>query len=173
MITTWNKPAEGEFIPYQQTYFDQIPDNDLIRVLEADLQQLTDWMEAKDPSFGDYRYADGKWTVKEVMNHVNDTERIMVYRALSFARGEKQELPGFEQDDYVTAAMLGERTLEDLLDEFTSIRTATLSFFRSLSETQLQMGGKANGHYMTVNALCHVIAGHSMHHFKILLERYV
>ncbi len=95
----WNRPAEGEFIPYQQTYFDQILGKDLISALEADGENLAGLLQEQDAAFGDFRYEEGKWSVKEVMNHINDTERIMVYRALSFTRGEQQELPGFEQDD--------------------------------------------------------------------------
>lgn len=168
----WNRPAEGEFIPYQQTYFDQILGKDLISALEADGENLAGLLQEQDAAFGDFRYEEGKWSVKEVMNHINDTERIMVYRALSFTRGEQQELPGFEQDDYVAVAGLEHRSLRELTDEFTAIRAASLTFFRSLTESDLSKGGKANGHYMSVNALCHVVAGHSIHHFNILKSRY-
>ena len=121
---------------------------------------------------GDFRYAPGKWTVKETLGHVSDTERIFTYRALRIGRDDKTPLPGFEQDDYIRTAGFAERTLADLADEFASVRGATLTLFHSFEEETWSRRGVASQKEVTARALGFITAGHQIHHRLILEERY-
>src|SRR6202034_4604784 len=121
---------------------------------------------------GNFRYAADKWTVKEVVGHISDTERIFAYRALRLARADETALSGFEQDDYVLAGAFGERTLADLVEEFAFVRGATSALFHSLGEQAWLRRGIANKNEVTVRALAFIIAGHELHHRALLKERY-
>lgn len=121
---------------------------------------------------GDVRYAENKWTVKEVLSHINDTERIMAYRALRFARNDETELQGYDETDYATYSNANNRTIGNLVAEFEEIRKSTLSLFDSFSDDMLALVGTANGMSIDVKALGLVIAGHSLHHCNILKDRY-
>lgn len=121
----------------------------------------------------DYRYAPEKWSVKEVLGHVIDTERIMGYRALRIARGDKKPMEGFEQDDYVRVAQFGHRTLAGLVEEFNAVRRATLLLFQNLEPQAWTRRGIANEKEVSVRALAYIIAGHELHHRNILQEQYL
>jgi len=121
---------------------------------------------------GNYSYEDGKWTVKEVIGHLIDTERVMAYRAMCIARGEKKPLPGFEQDDYVKFGNFNKRELSDLIYEFRLLRESNLLLAKGFDEECLQKRGVASNHEITVLALLYIIAGHENHHMRILQERY-
>ncbi len=121
----------------------------------------------------DYAYAEGKWTLKELLQHCIDTERIMVYRALCIARGEKQSLPGFDENSYAAASNANIRTWEGLVEEMQLVRKSTILMFDSFNEEQLQQRGSANNHPITCNALGFIIAGHFLHHERIVKERYL
>jgi len=127
---------------------------------------------ARSERDGNFRYAADKWTVKEVLGHVTDSERIFAYRALCIARADQTPLSGFEQDDYVRAGGFGERTLSDLVEEFALVRSATSAFFHSLGDDVWLRRGVANKNEVTVRALAFIIAGHELHHREILKERY-
>ena len=127
---------------------------------------------ARSEREGNFRYAPEKWTVKEVLGHVNDTERIFTYRALRIARGDQTPLSGFEQDDYVRGGNFAERTLADLADEFGYVRSASIALFRSLQKEAWSRRGVANEKDVTVRALAFIVAGHELHHRLILEERY-
>jgi len=120
-----------------------------------------------------YAYTDGKWSVAEVLVHLMDTERIFQYRALRFARNDKTELKGFEQDDYIPESEANGRDKEDVLREFLAIRNSSIALFKSFHEEQLKRSGKANGATMSVRALGCIICGHQAHHFNILKQRYL
>lgn len=120
----------------------------------------------------DYAYAPGKWTVKKLLNHIVDTERIFIYRALCIARGDQTPLPGYDENDYAEAAQVGHRSLVDLAHEFQSVRSATLSLFNSFGEHELLRTGIANGNAMSVNAIGFIIIGHALHHEVVARERY-
>jgi uncharacterized damage-inducible protein DinB len=120
-----------------------------------------------------YRYAEGKWTIKEVLVHIIDDERIYAYRALRFARNDTTELPGFEQDDYARHSGANERTLKDILKEYTAVRNSTIAFFNSLDQKALTRAGVANKNLVSVRALAYHIAGHELHHINIIKERYL
>jgi uncharacterized damage-inducible protein DinB len=120
-----------------------------------------------------YRYASNKWTIKEILVHIIDDERIYAYRALCFARNEKTKLPGFEQDDYVSFSNANDRPIENILQEYEAVRNATIALFEGLDETALLREGVANNNLATVRALGYHIAGHELHHINIIKEKYL
>jgi hypothetical protein len=157
---------------YHERYINLTEDLELIDVLVKSLNDL----EALDLSFlneiGDKAYAPGKWTVKEVLQHLIDCERIFNYRTLLFARNDKTPVPGFDQDYYVKTSNAGTRTVNSLVDELKSVRRSTISLFGSFNDTQLKRKGISWKYEMSVLAMGFTIAGHQIHHFNILRERY-
>ena len=166
------RPEPNEYAPFYETYVSLIPGKDVLGVLEAHRLQMVQLFAGRSERDGNFRYAPGKWTVKEVLGHVNDAERIFTYRALRIARGDQKPLVGFEQDDYVRAAGSHERTLADLAEEFAVVRSASIVLFRSLGEEAWIRRGTASNHEVTVRALGYITAGHELHHRRILEERY-
>jgi hypothetical protein len=146
--------------------------NDIVAVLEAQRLQMIQLFAARSERDGNFRYAPEKWTVKEVLGHVSDTERIFAYRALRIARGDQTPLSGFEQDDYVRAGAFGERSLADLAEEFAHVRAATVALFHPLDKEAWVRRGAANKNEVSVRALAFIVAGHELHHRRILEERY-
>lgn len=170
---TANRPQPGDYIPYQTTYIDTVGDGDVVDILNAQYTSLSTFLRSIPQDKALYAYADGKWTVKEVIGHLTDTERIMAYRLLRFSRNDHNPLPGFEQDDYIANAHFNQIALNDLVDEFIAVRKANLYLFNSLSADQKKLSGTASGNRITVNALLYIIAGHANHHVNILKERYL
>jgi len=166
------RPEPGEYAPYYETYISKVKGSDILGILEAQRLQMAQLFAARSERDGNFRYATGKWTVKEVLGHVNDTERIFTYRALRIARGDQTALPGFEQDDYVRGGNFAERTLTDLADEFELVRAASIALFRSLPKEAWQRRGIASEKEVTARALAFIVAGHEIHHRLILEERY-
>jgi hypothetical protein len=169
---TKNRPAPGDYAPYAEQYVVLVTGNDVLEALKTQLKQTTMLFSGRSERDGNFRYAPGKWTVKEVVGHVADTERIFAYRALRFARGDQTPLAGFEQEDFVRAASFGARKLSDLVEEYADVRQASLDLFSSLDEEAWLRHGVASENRVTVLALAYLIAGHELHHRKILEERY-
>jgi uncharacterized damage-inducible protein DinB len=167
------RPAAGEYAEFYAKYVAMVPGTDVLGALEAQRLVMAQLLGARSEREGNFRYAPGKWTVKEVVGHVADSERIFAYRALRFARGDRTPLAGFEQDDYVKSGGFSERTLADLAEEFSDVRTATIALLSGLDEEAWQKRGIANNHEITVRALAYVIAGHDLHHRRILEEKYL
>ena len=167
------RPAPESLSPGVAQYVAQVPEGDLLAFLETQTDQFDHVISALDEARGGHRYAPGKWSLKEVLGHINDTERICAYRLLCIARGEAQSLPGFEQDDYVASGHFDQRSLGDLLAEFLDIRRASLSLLKSLDEAALHRSGTANGRPYTVAGLAYLLAGHAQHHFSVLTSRYL
>ena len=167
------RPKTGDYPPYCDSYISLLEGDDIIRILEDQMVSSGTFLRTFSEEKANFAYETGKWTVKEVVGHVLDTERIMAYRALSFARGEKQPLPGFEQDDYVAEGNFSLRTLSELISEFNLARESNMILFKSFTNDMLKRSGIANGYKMTVLALLYIIAGHEKHHIKILKERYL
>jgi len=173
-MRTIPKPNPGEYPPYARMYIDLLPDDGrLLEHLAENLRTTTELIRSLSEGQLLHRYAPDKWTIKEVLLHVVDDERIYAYRALRFARGDQTELPGFEQDDYVPPSKADERTAESLLAELAAVRAATIELYRGLPEEALLRSGVANGNRATVRALGWHIAGHEMHHVRLLRERYL
>ncbi len=163
-----SRPDPSEYPAYAQVYVDRVQGDDAIAALSAPV--LPGLPAGAD---GDRTYAPGKWTVKEVVGHIADTERIFAYRILAIARGDQAVLPGFEQDDYVRAGRFNDRPLADLLDELQAVRQGTLTLLRGLPAAAWDRRGTANAFSVTVRGLAFVVAGHALHHAAILRERYL
>jgi len=166
------RPKPGEYAPYYDRYISLVPGNNVVATLATQLPKTVALLNSRGEADGEIRYAPQKWTVKEALGHVIDTERIMSYRALRFARNDQTPLAGFEQDDYVRDGPFADLRLADLIEEFKTVRAATLSFFRGLRPTDWTRRGIANKNEISVRALAYIIAGHELHHRHILEERY-
>jgi uncharacterized damage-inducible protein DinB len=168
------RPRPGEYPPYASMYLDLLPDDDrLLDHLRDNLRIVVDLVSALPEERLLHRYAPDRWTIKEVLVHVVDDERIYAYRAMCFARGEATPLPGFEQDDYAAASGANGRSLRSILAEYSAVRQATIALFDGLDEAALTRTGVANGNRASVRALGWHIAGHELHHLKLLRERYL
>src|ERR1041384_2116337 len=171
--TPTTRPESGEYPPYTIAYISLVPDGDIVATLGSQLNDTLTMLRSIPESRGDFRYADGKWSIKEIIGHITDGERIFAYRALRFARGDETPLPGYDQDEYAQGANFDARTLADLAAEFASIRPATVALFRSLDAEAMQRRGPANDNPVSVRALAHIIAGHELHHVQVLRTRYL
>jgi hypothetical protein len=168
-----NRPNETEYAPDFQGYVDQVSENDIMHVLRGELDELDVLLGGVSAEKETYAYADGKWTIREMIGHLIDGERVFGYRALCIARGEKQNLPGFDQDDYMLTAPYKHIELEDLLSELRLVRLSNIAMFRSLDEEAWNRVGTANGNEITVRALAFIMGGHVRHHMNVLKERYL
>jgi hypothetical protein len=167
-----NRPQSGEFAPYYERYISLIEGEDVLAALDRQRRETMLLLSGRNEEDGNYRYAPGKWSAKEVLGHVCDTERIFAYRALRFSRADATPLAGFEQDDYVRNGPFANRSLEDLVEDFIAVRRASISLFRNLDEAAWSFRGVANNSEVTVRALAYIIAGHELHHRRILEEKY-
>jgi uncharacterized damage-inducible protein DinB len=170
------KPSEllsNEYPEYFGKYIAQVADENLIEELEISLHRLIKFVQNIPMDKFDYQYAEGKWTIKDILQHLIDSERIFAYRALRFARNDKTSLPGFEEDHYAKNANGSKRSIQDLLTELAIVRQATLSLFKSFSEEQLLRIGTASNKQMSTRVLGFVIIGHQNHHQKVFEERYL
>ena len=170
------KPSQlqsNEYAPFYANYVAQVSDEyTLVEELEISLHRYIKFVQNLPMDKFDYRYAEGKWTIKDIIQHTIDAERVFAYRALRFARNDKTQLPGYEEDDYAKEANGNNRSIMDLLTEFSAVRHATLLLFKSFNEEQLLQIGYANNHPMSVRALGFVIIGHQNHHQRVFEERY-
>ena len=173
MKETLGKPDTTEYLPYYGKYVSMVPDGDIISVLGNQMEETAGFLESIPESRAGFRYAPDKWSIKELVGHMIDTERIFAYRALRFARNDKTPLPGYEQDDYVNNASFDRCTLTDLASELKSVRQSTLFLFKHLDENAWMRRGVANDSEASVRALAHIIAGHELHHREILRSRYL
>lgn len=167
------RPLPGEYGEFYHGYISQVSEDDLSAAFDnhtaATLQFLQDIPEAKH----NYAYAPGKWTVKQVLQHLTDAERIFVYRALRFARKDATPLASFEENDYADVARVDHLNWKDMLEEFRLVRRASEYFFRALNEEELGRYGKASGKDITVRSLGFITVGHALHHLNVLKERYM
>ena len=167
-----HKPDANEYAAFYETYVSLVPDVDVVAALEAQRLQMAQLLAGRSERDGNFRYTPEKWSVKEVIGHLADSERIFSYRALRIARGDSTPLSGFEQDDYAREAGAGRRELRDLAEEFAAVRGATVALYRSLGEEAWKRRGSANKNEVTVRALAFITAGHELHHRNILEQRY-
>jgi hypothetical protein len=175
MLTTtaFERPGPDEHAPYYSRYIDLVVEGDVMEVLERQAEEFPSFLRGIPAGLHEHRYAEGKWSVKEVIGHLSDAERIFAYRALRFARGDQTELAGFDENAYVPAGEFGARDFESLVAEWESVRRATLSLLRGLSPEAAARRGAANGQEISVRALAYILAGHIIHHGNILRERYL
>lgn len=167
------KPQTNEYAAYYEKYVSLVPDGNIVDILEQQLEKTLAVFAEISEDKGNHRYAPDKWSVKELLGHVSDTERIFAYRLLRFARNDKNELTGFEQDGYITNAGFDNCQLSDLVREFEYIRKSSIALLQHLPEEAWLRSGVASENEVSVRALAYIIAGHELHHLKILSERYL
>lgn len=166
------QPTHNEYPPYYYTYISKVTTDNLHAALaKHSRESLAFWQDVAEEK-GDFAYAAGKWTIKQLINHLSDAERIFAYRALRIARADQTPLAGFEENDYAAIAQVSHRSLRDLVQEFQSVRAASLSLFNSFGDEELSRVGVANNSNISVNAIGYIIIGHSLHHEAVAKERY-
>ena len=166
------RPESTEYASYYERYVRLVPENDVVHAMTLQSEQTHAYLRSLPAASGDKRYAPDKWSVKEVIGHIIDIERVFGYRALSFARDTPGPLPGIEQDDWMKVATFGSRRLEDLIDELHSVRQSNLFFFRHLDAEAWMRKGIASECEFTVRGIAYIILGHERHHLEILKTRY-
>jgi uncharacterized damage-inducible protein DinB len=174
-MRTIPKPLEGEYPPYAIMYMRLIPDGQVLQYLRDNFIAVKELIYSLPEKTLYHRYAEGKWSIKEVLIHIIDDERIFAYRALRFARGEQQNLIGFDQDAYTALSQADERDLDNIFEEYEAVRRSTIALFNGLPEESLTRMGKGTGTFnnATVRALAYHIAGHEQHHINLIKERYL
>lgn len=173
-MKTIPKPKPGEYPAYAGMYMDLLPDDGLVlEHLQENFRLTKEFILSLPEEKLLYSYAAGKWTIKEILVHIIDDERIYAYRALRFARNDKTKLPGFEQDDFARYSNANERELENIFEEYEAVRNSTITLFNGLDDSVLTNEGIADNNKATVRALAYHIAGHELHHLNIIKEKYL
>ena len=182
LLNSFNFPFKSYVMPqpdleqvpsFYHNYIKLVPHQNLTEAFENYTSSMIPLLKNLTPDKWNYRYAEGKWTIKEMVQHMIDTDRIFGYRALAIARGEKASLPGFDENAYAALSAANDREPQNLIREMQTIQTATALLFDSFTETQLAAIGTANGKQISVNAIGYITVGHTLHHKKILTERYL
>jgi len=167
------RPDATEYAPFYGTYVGKVPDGDLLELLERQRRETQNLLAGLSDTQALHRYAPGKWSIKEVVGHLMDSERVFCYRALRFARADEKPLQGFDEKAWVPAGSFDARPLADLAAELDAVRRATIALFRGFDAAALARKGTANNNEVTVRALAWIVAGHERHHVAILRERYL
>ena len=163
-----------EFIPpAYQKYIRWIDDSNIYSLLEKDFRDSSSFFEMIPENKFDYYYAPGKWSIKEVLQHLIDVERVFVYRALRFSRLDPTDLLGFDQELYIETVSLDNIAFKDILNEWKSLRASTILFYKNLNPKFLDRNGRADGHEFSVKSIAYVLVGHTRHHISILKEKYL
>ena len=166
------RPEPNEHGAWYARYIDRVPDGDVVVALATQFGPTSELLARVPREREQHRYAEGKWSIREVVGHLADTERVFVYRALRFARGDATELPGFDENEWVARSSFDQRSLASLAREWQAVRSATSAFFGSLTEQEWGLGGKANNTFVTARAVAWICAGHELHHVELLRTRY-
>ena len=167
-----SRPEPSEYAPYYERYISLISGADILGTLEAQRRQMLILLSGRDEADGNFRYAPDKWSAKEVLGHVCDTERIFAYRILRFSRADRTPNEGFEQDDYVRNGPFARIPLAEVIEDYIAVRRATLTLLRNLDEQAWTRRGVANKNEVSVRAIAYMTAGHELHHRRILEEKY-
>lgn len=167
------RPQPGEYAPYYHNYIQQVPEGDILEILAAQRESTRELLHGLTEVQGDFRYAPGKWTIKELLGHLVDSERVFSYRAMAFARKDPAALPSMDQDIYVENGHFQRRTVPDLAGELYHQRSANILLFASFDEATGLRSGTASGFEFTVRCFPYIIAGHERHHIKVLREHYL
>jgi|SRR4030095_14832301 hypothetical protein len=172
-VIKMNRPLETEFAPDFGMYIANVAEDEILPVLRSQIDELDVLLDQVAPEQESFRYAEDKWSIRELIGHLIDGERVFGYRALCIARGETQNLPGFDQNDYMLTSPYDRVDLEDLLSEFRLVRLSNIAMFRTLDEAAWTRIGTANDNQVSVRALAYVMGGHVRHHMKVLREKYL
>lgn len=167
------RPQAGEYAAFYAGYVALVPDGDIVAILATQLEDTLAMLRQVNEQQAGFRYAEGKWSIREVVGHIADAERVFAYRALRFARRDATPLPGFDENAWVEQAGADRRPLASLIAELAAVRAATVSLFASLAPESWTLSGTANGKEISVRALAWIAAGHELHHRAILNERYM
>lgn len=173
LFMTRNELSANEYDPYYQTYINRVETMSILHVLKENHKSIIAFIKSIESSKLSYRYAEGKWTVKEIILHIIDTERVFAYRALCIARKAKVELSGFDQDVFVAHSAADTRSIDNLLSEYESVRMATIFLFESFNQKTMTAVGIASNSPLSVRAAAYIIVGHEDHHMEIIKERYL
>jgi hypothetical protein len=166
------RPSADEFAPYYGTYINKVADGDIVATLKGQIGNTLSYLRAIPESRGGHRYAEGKWSIREVIGHLSDAERVFGYRALRFARGDATPLPGFDENEFMKQARLDDRSLASLIAEFEAVRAASVALFDGLFPEEWTRHGSASGKDVSVRGLAWIVAGHEVHHLEVLKTRY-
>jgi hypothetical protein len=166
------RPSASEYPPFYETYLKLVPEDDLVQALEVSGRELESDLSGIPTEKQDHAYAEGKWTIRQMVQHAIDTERICAYRALCFARGERQPLPGFDENAYAGNAAVSHRPLTEMAEEFKALRRANIAMFKGFAPEMLESVGSADGKSVSVRSIGYMLVGHWRHHAGILRERY-
>lgn len=167
------RPETSEYDPFFSTYIDRVPEGDILSTLATSLQQTEAQLHSCPTDRERHRYAPDKWSIRELVGHIIDAERLYAFRALHFARADPSPLPGMDPADWVQSSNASDRPLPELIDELLDVRAATVGLFSSFDEAILKATGVAGGRRFSVRSLAWVIAGHEIHHRQVLAERYL
>ena len=167
------RPEANEAAPYYSLYIDRVTSDNIVAVLEGQLAETIDFLQPISEEKSRYRYAADKWSMRQLLNHVNDTERVFLFRAFWFARGFTDELPSYDQNIAAAVANADEFSWASHVKDFRTVREATLTFFRNLPDDAWSRSGIASGNRVTVRALAYILAGHVAHHTAVLKEKYL
>lgn len=169
-----NKPKPGDYPPYFEKYLSNIPaDAEAYDLFTQSNFDTIDLVTSVDGETLEYRYAEGKWNIPEILQHLMDSERVFSYRALRIARGDKSENPGYDENVYAANSHASERNIMDMVREFSLLRASTIELFKSFNEEDLQQVGFANGYQVTPAALAYAIIGHERHHISVIEDKYL
>ena len=163
----------NEYIAYYQVYIDNAGELDLIEGLKQNGEATISFLESLPEDKYDFAYADGKWTIKELVQHIIDTERVFTFRALSFARKDKTNFPGYDQDEYGVTSDANKRSKQSLLEEYKALRQSTVALFENFTDEMLLQIGYASNNDISVRAIGFILIGHENHHCQIIKERYL
>ncbi|WP_264807141.1 DinB family protein [Cytobacillus sp. NCCP-133] len=167
------KPEANEYALYYQNYVNLVPDGDLLEILHGQIKDTINLVKDLNDEQARFRYAPEKWTIKEVIGHITDTERIMAYRLLCISRGETAMLPGYDDNEYVKKGSFNRFSIQELLEQLSIVRQGTTALLKSLGEEDLMRHGNANGTEVTVRAIAYIMAGHELHHRNLIKDRYM
>jgi len=172
MTTGYTRPGPDEYAPYYGTYVSQVPGGDLLTILAEQMAEVTSLLQPLSEGQASFAYAPGKWTIKEVVGHLIDAERVFAYRAMSFARGDASPLPSFDENAWISPGRFNDRSLASLLDELAAVRKATIALLAGLPLEARTRRGTASGKEISVRALGYIVPGHVTHHLQVLKDRY-
>ncbi|MEW6654583.1 MAG: DinB family protein [Bacteroidota bacterium] len=167
------KPNVSEYAPYYGKYISLVPDGNILEILAGQNEFINNFFSGIEEEKSAYKYAEGKWSIREVLGHIIDTERIFAYRALRISRNDKTALPGFEQDDYVPYSNHDNTLLKNLTEEFVLVRKGNLKLLETFTDEMWIRTGTASGNTISVKAAVYVLAGHPIHHINVLKEKYL
>ena len=166
------QPLESEYAPYYQDYISQVSEDEILPVLRSQLDALDVLLGRVTPERETHRYAEGKWSIREIVGHLIDGDRVFGYRAFAIARGDRNNMPGFDQNEYILTSPYDRLDLEDLLSEFRLVRLSNIAMLRTLDEESWMRIGTANENQVSVRALAFIMAGHVRHHMEVLRDKY-